>query len=281
MENLVDESAEAVSEENYEKKQRKEIQAWKDAPPSITEQIIGTVFKPVAWLIGQVVPPSAVEGALRGADWLAQQTISKEQIFKDAGVEDEDSLRRSKLRELDALAESVHKWAIAVAVAEGGVAGAVGLAGIAADIPFLTTMAIRTVRAIGYCYGYTSDTEGEREFVLGVLAAAGANSIQEKTAALMLLRELEVTLFRQTFKAMAERAAQQAFTQEAAIIAVRDLAKQLGINFSKRKMLQAVPVVGAAIGATVNWTFMDDVALAARRSYQERWFSDHEAFGEL
>jgi hypothetical protein len=54
------------------------------------------------------------------------------------------------------------------------------------------------------------------------------------------------------------------------------LARQLGVNLTKRKMLQAVPFVGAAVAATANWTFMDDVAWAARRSYQERWFADRE-----
>ncbi len=83
-----------------------------------------------------------------------------------------------------------------------------------------------------------------------------------------------MTILRQTFKAMGERAASRVLGKEAAIIALRNLARQLGVNLTKRKMLQAIPVAGAAIGAAVNGTFIDEVAWAARRAYQERWFKD-------
>jgi EcsC protein family len=182
------------------------------------------------------------------------------------------------LRELDALADSFHRWQVGYAVAEGAVAGAAGLPGIAIDVPSLITLTLRTVRGIGICYGFSSDSEAEREFVLAVIAAAGANSIAEKSAALLMLRQLEVTVLRQTFKAMAAKAAEQTLSKEAAIIALRDIARQLGLNLTKRKMLQVVPFLGAGIGAAVNWKFMDDVAWAARRAYQERWLQDRGRF---
>jgi hypothetical protein len=136
-------------------------------------------------------------------------------------------------------------------------------------------MALRTVRGIGTCYGFASDTEAEREFILGIISAAVANSMVEKTSALLFLRQLEVTLVRQTFKAMGVKAAEQTVGKEAAIVALRNLARQLGVNLTKRKMLQAVPFVGAAVGAAVNGTFIDDIAWAARRAYQERWFREN------
>ncbi len=247
------------------------IQAWKDTPPSIVGQALGYAFAPLAWVITKVAPPSAIEGALRGVDWLARQTLSQGWVFREAGVNCCEDLKRLKLEELDALASSFHRWAVGYAVAEGAAAGAVGLPGIALDIPAVVAMALRTVRGIGACYGYTSDTEAEREFVLGIVSAAGANSMAEKTSALLFLRQLEVTLLRQTFKAMGAKAAEQTVGKEAAIVALRNLARQLGVNLTKRKMLQAIPVLGAGVGAAVNGTFIDDIAWAARRAYQERW----------
>jgi len=267
--------------DDYEREQRKAIQTWKEKPPPIIERGLGYFFKPIAWLIGQVVPPSAIEGALKGADWLARQTLSEERVFREAGVKNADDLKRLKLSDLDALANHFHQWALGYAVIQGGAAGAIGLPGIAVDVPSLVTMAIRTVRGIGVCYGYISGNEAEREFVLGVLAAAGANSLAEKTTALLFLRRLEVTLLKQTFKAMTAKAAEQTLSKEAAIIALRDLTRQLGVNLTKRKMLQVVPFVGAAVGATVNWKFMDDIAWTARRAYQERWFSDQDEVSQL
>ena len=133
------------------------------------------------------------------------------------------------------------------------------------------------MRGIGSCYGFTGDTEREREFVLSVLAVAGASSVAQKQAALVTLRQLQITIARQTFKKMAETAAQRTLGFESAIIAARDLAKSLGVNLSKRKMLQAVPVVGAGVGAAVNVKFMSDVAWAARRAYQGRWLEARDS----
>ena len=82
--------------------------------------------------------------------------------------------------------------------------GASGLPGIALNIPLLITLALRTIRGIGLCYGFESDTEEERRFALAILAAVGANSIYEKDEALVLLKELHVLVIMQTFKSMAK-----------------------------------------------------------------------------
>lgn len=60
-----------------------------------------------------------------------------------------------------------------------------------------------------------------------------------------------------------------------AIVTVRNIARSLSINLTKRKMLQAIPVVGAVVGALTNISFIQDVAVAARRAYQERWLKDN------
>ncbi|MBB3263870.1 DNA-binding transcriptional regulator YhcF (GntR family) [Azospirillum sp. OGB3] len=73
---------------------------------------------------------------------------------------------------------------------------------------------------------------------------------------------------------MAEVAAEQTLSREAALVALRSLAKQLGINLTKRKALQAIPIIGAGVGAAVNGSYIRDVGWAARRAYQERWLAD-------
>ena len=78
-----------------------------------------------------------------------------------------------------------------------------------------------------------------------------------------------------TWKKIAERAAQQQLSKEGAIIAVRNLAKQLGINITKRRALATIPVIGAIVGASANGWFIKDVGWAARRAFQERWLLDN------
>ena len=167
---------------------------------------------------------------MRSADWLARKTIFEDWILSTAGINDTDDLKKRRLRELNSLVDGFHRWQVGYAIAEGAAAGAVGLPGLAVDVPSLITLTLRTVRGVGICYGFTADNEVEREFVFTVISAAGASSIVEKNSAILALRQLQVALFRQTFKAMAAKAAEQTLSKEATIIALRNLARQLGVN---------------------------------------------------
>lgn len=48
----------------YESKQVSAIEAWKREEPSVVSQTIGTVLKPVSWLMERIIPSKAIEGAL-------------------------------------------------------------------------------------------------------------------------------------------------------------------------------------------------------------------------
>ena len=84
---------------------------------------------------------------------------------------------------------------------------------------------------------------------------------------------------KQTWKEIERRAAQSA-GKEFGIIAIKNLCKQLGINLTKRKALQVIPGVGAAVGAAVNADFLRDVGYAARRVYQKRWLEENGKWKE-
>ena len=103
------------------------------------------------------------------------------------------------------------------------------------------------------------------------MSAAGSNSVKEKSVAVATLQMMSVTIAKTTWKRISERALENKFGVDAAIMAIRTLAKQLGINITKRKAAQAVPFIGAGVAAAMNLAFMNDVAWAARRSFQQRW----------
>ncbi len=154
---------------------------------------------------------------------------------------------------------------------EGAATGTVGLPGIAVDVPSIITLALRTIHKIGVCYGFEAKTVNDNHFVYGIMSASSANSVEEKMAALAALRSIQVTIARTTWKKMAEKAAQSQMSKEGAILAVKNLAKQLGVNITKRRALTAIPVIGAAVGGSVNGWYIKEVGWAARRAFQERW----------
>ncbi len=256
---------------DYEQAQIRAIREWKNEEPGVVSKAVGFVLAPVAWLVNKLIPQAAMRGALDLSNVAGKWMADLGTLKSDAGVSDFSELRDAELSRCDQLADSVHNWAISIATTEGGVTGFFGLPGLIADVPLIISFALRTIHRVGLAYGFKVETEQDKQFALGILAASGANSVEEKIAALAMLRSIEVSLAKQTWKKMAEQAAKEAFSKEAGVLAIRNLAKQLGYNLTKRKALQSIPIIGAGIGASVNGWYIKDVGWAARRAFQERW----------
>lgn len=237
---------------------------------------------PVTRVVQKVIPQAAIRGAIDAANSAGKWLSDTGDIKRDGIVSKIRNLRNKDLELSDNLANNVHNWAIGMAAAEGAATGFFGILTIAADIPAIITLALRTIHKTGLCYGYESIDENDNQFILGILAASGANSVAEKVAALTTLRSIEeVTVAKQTWKAMAEKAAEQQISKEGAIMAIKNLAKQIGINITKRKALQAIPAIGSLVGGSVNGWYIKDVGWAARRAFQERWLIDNQKILEI
>jgi hypothetical protein len=265
----------------YERKQLDQITKWKAEEPGVISQAFGLVMEPMAWLIRKVVPQSAIKAVLDFANSSAEWLADTNDIKRDGDVQKISDLQTKDLRLSDKLADEVHNWAIGIAVAEGAAAGAGGIFTAPIDIPAILTIALRTIHKIGLCYGYECQDKVDKDFVLAIMAASGANSMEEKVAALSVLKSLEVMLIKQTWKSMAEKAAQQQMGKEAAIIGLRNLAKQLGVNITKRRALASIPAIGALIGGSVNGWYIKEVGWAARRAFQERWLIENDKLVDI
>jgi uncharacterized protein (DUF697 family) len=258
----------------YEADQLGRIKALKAEEPGVVSRALGLFTMPLAWLAQKAIPAAAVQGALDFSNLMARHLTDVNDVLRDAGVSTVEELRGLELEQLDRLADGVHSWAVGVAAAEGAATGALGLPGMAADIPVVITLALRTIHKIGVCYGYQARDERDAQFIYGVLSWSGANSMKEKVASLGFLRTLEVALMKQTWKAMNEKAVATRLSHEGALILGRNLAKQLGVNLTRRKALAIIPVIGAVVGGSANGWWMKEVGWAARRAFQERWLLD-------
>ena len=265
----------------YEHDQVKQIKKWKAEEPSVVSKTFGVILSPVTWLINKIIPEAAIRGVLDFSSSAAEWLTDTKDILRDAGVTSVSDLKTHDLEKSDNLANEVHNWAVGLATAEGGATGAFGLPGMAVDIPAVIVLALRTIHKIGVCYGFEVNTKHDKEFVLAVLAASGANEMGEKLAALTTLRTVEVAIAKQTWKQLSQKAATSQMSKEAGIIGIKSLAKQLGINLTKRKALQAIPAIGALVGASVNGLYIKEVGWAARRAFQERWLVENEKVIEI
>ncbi len=255
----------------YEQEQAKAIREWKDKEPSVVSQTTGWVLKPLNWAVEKIIPASVIKGALTAANSAAEWLTDTQDILRDGGVEKIEDLRDKDLKLSDKLANEVHNWANATAAIEGAATGATGLAGMAVDVPALITMSLRVIHKIGLCYGYECKSESDKQLVYGIMSAAGANNTKEKVLALANIQAVKVMITKTAWRKMAEKAAANKVSREAVILTIKNLAKQLGVNLTRRKALQAIPVVGGVVGATMNVAFINDISWAARRTFQEMW----------
>lgn len=255
---------------SYETEQYNAIQNWKSEEPSVLSQAFGTIAKPITWLTEKIIPQRAIEAALKGLGNCARFLADSDDIKRDANICSISELKTRELRLCDNLANEVHNWAIATAAAEGGVTGALGIAGMMIDIPSIVTMGLRVIYKIGLCYGYEFNDCDDKSIILEIMSVASANTMKEKNASLLVLKQMNNLIAKTAWKRMAQTGA-----LGATIITIKNLAKQIGINITKRKALQAIPAIGAGVGASMNANYINDIAWAARRTFQERWLIDN------
>jgi EcsC protein family len=272
-----------ISEEAraHEAKQIAEIKGWEASGNSFARRALAVLTHPAGWIFRKVVPPGAIQGALHGNMWLAERWADQSSVLRDTQAERFSDLANFDLSRLDRVANNVHDWAVAYG---GGVGLANGVGGLFAaplGIPGIINIATRTIRKIGLCYGYDDLSETEKVFIFQTLALAGASGPAEKAAALLALRELQVMIAKQAFKAMAARAAESSLSKEAFIIMLRQFGKQIGVQLTRNRLLMAVPIVGGGVGLLVDGNYIRTVGWTARRVYQKRWLQDRGRWPDL
>lgn len=259
----------------YEQKQLGEIDEWEKCPPNVVSKTLGFFASPLVWAAKQIIPEDAMEQALQGAFGAAGAFSGSDDLIKESqhlgfDAQSVKDFQRSPLHVNDTLADGVVTWAKGLAAAEGAATGVTGFAGLAVDIPAVIVLAIRTIRKIGFCYGFDTALESERTFVLQVLSAGAANSMEEKRQAIVAAGTFRSHRDNENEKAIAAQSERHILSKEGFTAAVRNLAKQLAINLTKRKAAQTIPVIGGGVAAVMNALFISDVAEAARRLYQKR-----------
>lgn len=238
----------------YEAEQVGRIAAWKSQPPHPLSELWKTIAGAGANLVEKVIPDPLAELAIGKADDVAEAIASRRDIERRAGVNDLSELRDRPLEECDRMSEQFGRTALAISTAEGAATGAGGVFTTLIDVPLLFTLALRTIRKIGYCYGYPLEGPRGSANVNGVLVVALSGSLELRRTRLQRLRELEELVIEET--------EEDILTDEA-----------LSLLF-QLEIFEEVPGLGAISGALLNAAFMRRVDVTSRRIFQERWLRD-------
>ena len=269
-----DHAGQRLEMDDYEKRQFEGIETWKKERPNVLGGMLVPVTLPLSWLVRKTIPRAVTKGVIDGLDKLAKWTTDTDDILHKGQVDEICQLRKKNLKLSDDLAAGVVKWAIGMAVVEGAATGAGGIIALSVDVPIIITLALRTVHKIGLCYGYESRTENDRLFMLGLVSASVAPSYSDKMGTLATLKGIELAIARQTMATLAEKAVAEEMGAVGTATAIKSLSSRLGGDLARRKILQAIPVAGAAVGGSVNGWLMKNVGRTAQRSFQRRWIVD-------
>ena len=262
----------------YTNKIKEEINAWEKEGPgflaNVTDFMLWPAMKAAELLIpegvSQVVS-KAIEGCLNTLLWGADYTFSDKDVIATL-TEKNNSLTSLKviynsddLENMDLSADYYWNQNLVAAIAQGGVYGFTGLVGLAANIPTLYTIVFRCIQQIALCYGFDTSKDDEKVFMLGILSIASASDVASKQAAMVFMRQIQVDIAKKTWKKLAEEGGRAAIGP-----LVRQAAKSIGINLTKRKALMLVPAIGAIIGASFDGMYLQDIARAAKNCYRKR-----------
>ena len=146
---------------------------------------------------------------------------------------------------------------------EGGVAGAGGFVLAAADFPALMAIKVRMLGDVVGAYGWGGDTVRERLFLLHIFHLAFASAKRRPEA----LAELE-----RWIEGVDQPEAITEYDWRRFQIEYRDY-------IDLAKLAQLIPVVGAPIGAVVNWRLVDRLGETAIMACRMRWLGEADLSG--
>lgn len=157
--------------------------------------------------------------------------------------------------------ETFHKILVG---ASGGIGGAFGLAALPIELPFSTTIMLRSIADIARSEGHDIRNLNTRLSCLEVFALGGRSRADDATESsywavrAALAKAISEAASFIAEKGMAEQAA------PAILRLVTAIASRFGVVVSEQVAAKAVPVVGAAGGSIVNVLFIDHFQDMAR-----------------
>ena len=268
---------------DYEKRALAQIHAWKNPKKTWFDTAMVYLNKPFE-LAGQAVDkiPGFTETCAKATNGIvglvndaSQWSVRPSAIFEDlSDISKREITRLEQIPHLDLqLVDKSIGWLDTkyegMALVEGAAAGGTAtinplaaLAAIPADLIALLAMNLRAIGEYGTYCGFDMSSQEERLFSLNILALASSTTDSGKQVALSHLVKIA--------QEVAKKKSWEQLEKSLFVQAVLSIAKALGINLTKAKLANTIPVAGAVISGGFNAYYTDKVCKTAYYLYRER-----------
>lgn len=216
--------------------------------PGLTARVANIIGGPIEKAV-QALP----------ADWsINLNKVVRRALFKalDAAVA---SLGETKARPASDL---LHKSLVGIS---GGLGGSLGLASAALELPFSTTLMLRSIADIARSEGFDIKSVETKLNCLQVFALGGRSKTDDaQESAYWTTRAALGAALNDAAKYIAARRGLVDRTAPAIVRFISAIAARFGVVVSEQTAAKAVPVLGAAAGAAINVLFMEHFQDMAR-----------------
>jgi hypothetical protein len=255
----------------YERAKVERIARWKGWRPSVVEQAVDRLKRPIDWIVARAMSGKQLtkltEKVNQSADW----SIPLKLIHREAKVADVRELRSGSLERCDHLESAVKRTALAQITTESLLCGVGGLATELASIPVELMLMLRTVHRVARCYGYDLDSEKHKTVVLAVI---GVSMLKDPANRQRWCEKIWAMIHR------AETAAD--LTEEELLLneefrheVIEEVMQSVAIELLENKVEESVPLLGDLVGVLLDNAFIHKIELAARCIFQELWLREN------
>ena len=241
----------------------KEFEEWKNTAPNAIQRGTGVLTQPIEYLLKPFINKVAplLEDVLKSSNNIISGALNSKNEFANilnlTEVEFEEWLKKTDLS-----AKNYVTGGIASLTAEGAVTGLGGFALLAVDIPASFGLIMGFSNKIALSYQLDILNEDVQVEILKAIAAGSETSVEGKASAIETLKVVSNIVNKQTWKGMGQAVSH---SLPHVIVAVSAFLRKLGVNITKRKAAQLIPVIGGATGAVINGSWASDALEAVRQ----------------
>ncbi|MDR0126967.1 MULTISPECIES: EcsC family protein [Bacillus] len=174
----------------------------------------------------------------------------------DESIQRIEDIENAPIEVMDAISEHMGKNRTNLATVQGATTGVGGMFTLAADIPAVLGLSLKTLQDIAVTYGYDPKNKEERVFIIKCLQLNSADVVGKKS----ILKELK------SYHA-SEGKHENMISQ---IQGWREVVYNYRDSFGWKKLFQLVPIAGILFGAVSNRSQLKGIAETGMMQYRKR-----------